>query len=301
MKLYEAERYLKKQLASIYEDAEAANITALALEHLTGFTRSEQLMKKEEMLTKEQSRLLEQAAGRLLQHEPIQYLMQKAWFYGLELYVDQDVLIPRPETEELVDWIIKDTRQSKPEVFDKQSTGADLTTNLKILDAGTGSGCIALALKKNMPRAEVWGCDISDRALNVARRNGSELNIRVDFQSVDFLDLAQQKHLPSVDILVSNPPYIPKKDKAQMRPNVLNYEPHTALFVPDEDPLLFYKALLAFCGHRLHDNGLVYMELHEGLAAPVRTLFNEAGFSAELRQDMQGKNRMLKAGRISDL
>ena len=215
----------------------------------------------------------------------------------MELYVDKDVLIPRPETEELVDWIIKDVKASGKNVFTKKPGDADETTELKILDVGTGSGCIALALKKSMPLAEVWGCDISDRALNVARRNGSELNIRIDFQSVDYLDPAQQKHLPTVDILVSNPPYVPQKDKEEMRPNVLQYEPHTALFVDNNDPLVFYKALVEFGKHRLHPHGVIYMEIHENLGQDITRLFETNGYHVELRKDMQGKNRMVKAER----
>jgi release factor glutamine methyltransferase len=172
---------------------------------------------------------------------------------------------------------------------------ADQTTQLKILDVGTGSGCIALALKKAMPKAEVWGCDVSEEALNVARRNGSSLDIRVDFQGLNFLDKAQQKLLPTVDIIVSNPPYVPLKDKAEMQPNVVEYEPHTALFVPDNDPLIFYRAISQFGKKRLYENGAIYLELHEELGNAVVSLFKENGYTyAELKKDMQGKNRMVK-------
>ncbi|HEU4901540.1 MAG TPA: HemK/PrmC family methyltransferase, partial [Flavisolibacter sp.] len=170
------------------------------------------------------------------------------------------------------------------------------TTQLKILDIGTGSGCIALALKKAMPKAEVWGCDVSEEALSVARRNGADLNIRVDFQGINFLDFAQQKLLPTFDIIVSNPPYIPLRDKETMRPNVLNHEPHTALFVPNDDALLFYKAIAQFAKKRLYATGVVYVEIHEDLAKDVVTLFNNEGFQhVEVKKDMQGKERMVKA------
>ncbi|HEY0354697.1 MAG TPA: peptide chain release factor N(5)-glutamine methyltransferase [Flavisolibacter sp.] len=297
MKLFEAERQIRTRLENIYDEAEAANIAALAIEHLTGLSASNRLLKKEKELSNSQTIELEKIISRLTGHEPIQYIMNKCWFYGLELYVDKDVLIPRPETEELVDWIIKDVKASGKNVFAKKPGAADETTELKILDVGTGSGCIALALKRTMPLAEVWGCDISDRALNVARRNGSELNIRVDFQSVDYLDPAQQKHLPTVDILVSNPPYVPQKDKEEMRPNVLQYEPHTALFVDNNDPLVFYKALVEFGKHRLYPHGVIYMEIHENLGQDITRLFETNGYQVELRKDMQGKNRMVKAGR----
>ena len=295
MKLYEAEQHLKNELKGIYDDQEAANIADLAIEHITQLKRKDRLFKKEEILLQEQIEQLHRTIERLKNSEPVQYIMNKAWFYGLELYVDNDVLIPRPETEELVEWIIKDVKAKGLNVFDKKQTDADVTTQLKIIDVATGSGCIALALKNKMPKAEVWGCDISDRALNVARRNGSELDIRVDFQSVDFLDRAQQKHLPSVDIIVSNPPYVPLKDKNDMRPNVLQYEPHLALFVDDDDPMLFYKALLDFGKHRLHTGGAFYMEVHEDLAQQVKKLFEIEGYQTEIKKDMQGKERMVKA------
>lgn len=292
MKLREAEQYAKDQLAGIYEASEAATITDWLMEHITHLSRSQRLSGRDADF--ENSEQLDGYLQRLLQHEPVQYVLNKAWFQDMKLYVDKNVLIPRPETEELVEWIIGDVKTSRPEVFER-GPGADLTTALKILDVGTGSGCIALALKKRMPRAEVWGCDDSDAALNVARRNGSELDIRVDFQGVNFLDRAQQKLLPSVDIIVSNPPYIPFRDRGDMKPNVVNFEPHMALFVPDEDALVFYKALADFAGHRLHPGGSIYMEIHENLAEEVRRLFEAEGFSIEVRKDMQGKERMVKA------
>ncbi|RYZ24190.1 MAG: peptide chain release factor N(5)-glutamine methyltransferase [Chitinophagaceae bacterium] len=295
MKNGEAEAWLRNRLETIYDPAESAAIAAVALEHVTGSARGERALRREEPLTPEEAAKLEETVKRLLNQEPIQYISGKAWFYGLELYVDPSVLIPRPETEELVDWIVKDLLELGLPVFDKKDTEADVTSLLKILDVGTGSGCIALALKSKMPRAEVWGCDLSEEALNVARRNGSGNNIRVDFQGVDFLDEAQQRLLPSVDVLVSNPPYIPLKDKATMHANVLNWEPHTALFVPDNDALLFYRAIAAFAKKRLHPGGCIYLEIHEDLGDAVTQLFTEEGYPAvEVRKDMQGKDRMVR-------
>jgi release factor glutamine methyltransferase len=295
MKLYEAEQYIKKQLQDIYEEQEAATIAGLAIEHVTGFSKAQRVSKKEDALSSTQIDQLHKNLLRLKNHEPIQYIMNKAWFYGMELYVNNNVLIPRPETEELVKWVVDDVKASGKDVFEKKAMEADETTQLKILDVGTGSGCIALALKKQMQRAEVWGCDISEEALNVARRNGSTLNIRVDFQGLDFLDEAQQKLLPTVDVIVSNPPYVPLKDKMQMHPNVVEHEPHTALFVPDNDALIFYKALAQFAKKRLYENGSMYTEIHEDLGETVVQLFKANGYSnTELRKDMQGKNRMIR-------
>ena len=295
MKIGEAEKHVKNQLERLYDAGEAESIASLAIEHITLLPKSDRLLKKEELLSANQLQLLQKVLERLVQHEPIQYIMNKTWFYGMELFVDKNVLIPRPETEELVDWIINDVKASGKDVFQRRPMEADVTTQLKILDVGSGSGCIALALKKTMPKAEVWGCDVSEEALNVARRNGSALDIRIDFQGVNFLDVAQQKHLPTVDIVVSNPPYIPYNNKAQMNPNVLEHEPHTALFVPDNDALVFYKALAQFGKHRLYKNGSIYMEIHEDLGKDVAALFEREGYrSVEVRKDMQGKDRMVK-------
>ena len=148
---------------------------------------------------------------------------------------------------------------------------------------------------KFMPKAEVWGCDVSEDALNVARRNGSGLDIRVDFQGLNFLDTEQQKQLPTVNILVSNPPYIPFRDKDQMHRNVVEHEPHLALFVANEDPLIFYRALANFGKHRLYENGTIYLEIHEDLGQQVEQLFKEQGYQqVQLKKDMQGKTRMVK-------
>lgn len=296
MNVGEAEKYIREGLKGIYDEGESSNIGLLVLEECTGLSPAVLRLNRNILLPAEQETKLHTILHRLQRHEPIQYILSKAWFYGMELYVDKAVLIPRPETEELVAWIVNEVKATTRSSFEQKPADADATSQLKILDVGTGSGCIALALKKALPRAEVWGCDVSEEALNVARRNGAALNIRVDFQGVNFLDEAQQKFLPTVDILVSNPPYVPLKDKASMQLNVLDYEPHTALFVPDNDPLLFYKALAQFAKRRLYQTGSVYAEIHEDLGKSVVDLFKQEGLSAlELKNDMQGKNRMIKA------
>ncbi|MGZ8538274.1 MAG: peptide chain release factor N(5)-glutamine methyltransferase [Flavisolibacter sp.] len=295
MNTAEAERLIREQLIGIYEGDEASNIANLSIEFISGFTKTERLFDKESELNDDQVGKLHTLIKRLRTHEPIQYIMNKTWFYGLELYVNNSVLIPRPETEELVDWIIKDVKASGKDVFIRKPTDADETTKMKILDIGTGSGCIALSLKKTMPLAEVWGCDNSDDALLIARRNGSTLDIRVDFQGLDFLDETQQRQLPTVDIIVSNPPYIPDNNKSNMHANVLNYEPHNALFVPDDDALIFYRSIAAFAKKRLYPGGSIYLEIHEDLGKDVLTLFEKEGYKTELRNDMQGKERMVKA------
>lgn len=296
MKTGEAENWMKLQLRKLYEEGESEQIASMVLEAVTGLDKTVRMTRREEPLNVHQLHHLTEIEQRLQQHEPVQYILGEAWFADMKLFVDKSVLIPRPETEELVEWIIKDVKAKGLNVFEKGATEADQTTMLKILDVGTGSGCIALALKKKMPKAEVWGCDISEEALNIARRNGSSLEIRVDFQGADFLDEAQHQLLPSVDIVVSNPPYVPEKDKETMHPNVLQYEPHTALFVPNDDTLIFYRALAQFGKKRLHHGGNIYMEIHESLGKEVADLFTAEGYKEiEIKTDMQGKERMVRA------
>ena len=296
MKMNEAENWIRQQLILMYDEREATSIASMVMENVTGLTRIDRLTKKDEPLVVQQLHHLTEVVQRLGQHEPIQYVLGECFFHGLKLYVNNHVLIPRPETEELVEWIINDVKTSGKNVFQRKEGEADETTQLKVLDVGTGSGCIALALKKAMPKAEVWGCDVSDEALNVARRNGAQLDIRVDFQGINFLDESQQRSLPTVDIIVSNPPYVPEKDKATMRPNVLAHEPHTALFVPDDDALIFYKTLALFGHKRLYENGCIYIEISENAAKETVRIFKEAGYNnVEIKKDMQGKDRMIKA------
>ncbi|HEX2608264.1 MAG TPA: HemK family protein methyltransferase, partial [Flavisolibacter sp.] len=185
MKPAEAQKALSEALISIYDKEEAEAIAELALEALTGYERKDlRTTYRDFILDPEQEKKLDSYKERLLLHEPIQYVTGKAWFYGMELYVDPSVLIPRPETEELVDWIVKDLKAAYPDYTYRAAFEADKTSHLKILDIGTGSGCIALGIKKAIPVAEVWGCDCSEAALAIARRNSATLDIRVDFQGV---------------------------------------------------------------------------------------------------------------------
>jgi release factor glutamine methyltransferase len=282
MTVEEARKEINHSIAPIYEKGEADNITEIVMEHITRWSRPERILNKEIPLSLTQRNLLAQIILRLQQHEPIQYLINEAWFAGMIFYVDKNVLIPRPETEELLDWIVKDHRQQ--------------TTHKKILDIGTGSGCIAITLKNRILNAEIWACDVSDEALNVARMNADALNATIDFVPLDFLDADQRKQLPHTDIIVSNPPYIPQKDKNDMKKNVLEFEPATALFVPDDDSLVFYKAIADFGKEKLNKKGSIYVEIHENIGEQVKNLFQSKNYSSvELRKDLQGKDRMIKA------
>ncbi len=286
MTLHDAQQQLLFQLYSIYDNSESQQITDRVMEHLTGWTRIDRVMNKMLPLLPEQIDTLQQLTNELLQHRPLQYVLKEAWFAGLLLYVDERVLIPRPETEELVDWMIKDIRS------EQNNKGSS------ILDIGTGSGCIALGLKKHLPYCEVHACDVSEGALEVARKNAADNHLAVQFHWLNILMEEEYQRLPFFDHTVSNPPYIPLRDKNSMYPNVLEYEPHLALFVDNNDPLLFYRAIVNFSGTNLKKEGVIYIEIHEALAQPVQDLLKQEGFlQIEIRKDMQGKERMVKARR----
>lgn len=285
MTVQEATYFVLNQLRTIYDDSEASSITDWIMENVTGSKKTERMLYKNAALTANEKTQVKKYVERLLQHEPIQYVLNESWFCGLKFYVDKNVLIPRPETEELVEWIVTDYKSP--------------FNDLKILDIGTGSGCIPISLKLKLKKAEIWSCDISEEALLVAKRNATTLGVDVKFLHLDFLDKDQWKQFPSFDIIVSNPPYIPQKDAAQMQPNVLQYEPSTALFVPDNDSLIFYKAIAEFGKKHLNKGGAIYMEIHEDLGGSVANLFQSNGYTAEIKKDMQGKDRMVKAGFIN--
>jgi release factor glutamine methyltransferase len=222
-------------------------------------------------------------------HKPVQYVLHEAWFAGMKLYVDERVLIPRPETEELVEWVVQEVRTEGQDM----DTAAHPTVN--ILDIGTGSGCIPIALKKKFPDSNVYGSDISRQGLEVARKNAVDQKIHIEFILSNILDNAAWDSLPAVDIIVSNPPYVLQADKASMRPNVLQFEPHQALFTTNDDPLQFYKAIGAFAKSKLLPKGKIFVEIHEELGQAVKDLFMSDGFaSAEIKKDMQGKDRMVQ-------
>jgi release factor glutamine methyltransferase len=281
MTIKEAARQLNDRLRSIYDEGESGAIADLVIEHLTATARNSQVFHQEKNLSTAQEQQLKHYTERLLRHEPVQYVLNEAWFCGFRFYVDKNVLVPRPETEELVDWVISDCRFP--------------VDRLSILDIGTGSGCIPITLKRKLRKAEVVGCDISEAALDVARKNASSLGADVKFVLLDFLDRGKRERLASFDIITSNPPYVPAKDKAQMPRNVVDYEPPGALFVPDDDALVFYKAIAEFGKNHLNPGGIVYAEIHEHLSQQVSLHFRSIGYNVLVKKDMQGKERMIKA------
>ncbi|HEY4208191.1 MAG TPA: peptide chain release factor N(5)-glutamine methyltransferase [Puia sp.] len=287
MDIQQAQRELVARLTPLYGEREAAHIGDLVMENITGKRKIDRLLNKDTMLTPFQTDVFHQYIFGLTKHQPVQYVLRESWFCGMKFYVDHHVLIPRPETEELVEWVA---------VESADRTNGFSATPLSILDVGTGSGCIAISLKKKLPAALVHACDISPDALSVARRNAASLRADIDFRLVDILDSRQREYLPALDLIVSNPPYIPFKDKSTMSPHVVDHEPHLALFVKDEDPVVFYQAIAQLGKERLSSTGVLYAEIHEDLAAPVTEAFKKAGYhDIVVRQDFQGKDRMIKA------
>jgi len=265
------------QLYEQYDDHEAANIADLVVENVTGWKRIDRVINKEVKF----SSLMEDQLNKYLQelstHKPVQYVLHEAWFAGMKLYVNEHVLIPRPETEELADMAVKES----------------LNKSITILDIGTGSGCIAIAIKRKLPKADVYAIDVSEEALKVAKKNAIENNVMVNFFLSDILDETKWTSLPLFDLIVSNPPYIPITEKYKMHDNVTKFEPHLALFVSNEDPLIFYKAIARFAKKKLSPNGKILAEIHEDFATQVAEVFN--AFKTEIIKDMQGKDRILKA------
>ena len=297
MTFYEAQQQLQTTLIELYDDREAANIADWVMEHVTGLRKIDRIMHKQSPLAADKVARLQAYTQELLTHKPVQYVLHEAWFCGMPFYVDEQVLIPRPETEELVDWIVSDVGRKEVEAGSKKyevgKTAA--TPQFRILDIGTGSGCIPVSLKKKLPQAEVFACDVSEGALAVAARNAAAQQTAINFLQVDFLDTESWSALPEVDIIVSNPPYIPERDKQTMLQNVLAYEPHLALFVPDNDALVFYEAIASFAQRTLPEHGCVFVEIHEDLGQQTKELFESKGFSVEVKKDFQGKNRMVRA------
>ena len=284
-----AYQHLAAKLCDIYEPREAANIADMIIEHVTGQRKIDRITFKGFSINPEQQKLLAKFTDELIAHKPIQYVIGEAWFMGMKLRVNENVLIPRPETEELVDWIIKDIQLEEPK-------------SLSLLDIGTGSGCIPISVKKNVPEISASAVDISEEALQLASINAIEQHVLVDFIHLDVLNEKEWVQLSKYDIIVSNPPYIKKSESILMNKNVLGYEPHIALFVPDEDAVLFYKSIAKFGLHHLKENGTVYVEINEASGDLVVQLFRENGYQEiELKKDMQGKDRMVKSRKPSTI
>ncbi|WP_139924979.1 peptide chain release factor N(5)-glutamine methyltransferase [Hymenobacter sp. DG01] len=272
--------HLAAELATLYPAPEAEAIAGQVLEHLLQLTPLQRRMQAAEPVPTDVLAALEPLQARLLRHEPLQYVLGQAHFAGLELEVTPATLIPRPETEELVALIAEEQRHR---------------SGLRVLDVGTGSGCIPLALAQQLASPHLTAVDISAEALSVARRNAATYGVTVDFQQVDILQEEPRLQAP-LQILVSNPPYVLEQERPLMRPNVLDYEPATALFVPNHNPLLFYRRIAGLGCRLLESGGTVYFEINEQFAAETLAMLQGLGYQApEAQLDLFGKARLVRA------
>ena len=272
----------KQALSAGYPSEEVESFFFRLGEAFLGMKRIDLTLYKEKELSAEQLNLFEDALARLQKNEPLQYILGETEFYGYPFKVNPSVLIPRPETEELVEWIIKDCKQKHPE-----------NRPIKILDIGTGSGCIAVTLAKELPFAQVVAIDVSEKALITAKQNATLNKVSVDFVKQDVIKL--EEFSEAFDIIVSNPPYVRELEKAEILANVLENEPHQALFVKDNDPLLFYRKISMLADKNLQPDGSLYFEINQYLGEETSILLEKFGFSEIiLRRDLFGKDRMLK-------
>ncbi len=275
---------LKNKLQPLYDEREAVAIAHEVLYWITELDKYSRLMEKDTIFTEAQQEEYDKALEKLNKGVPLQYVTGRAWFMGREYFVNNNVLIPRPETEELVQWIISDNRGK---------------TGVQVLDIGTGSGCIPISLNLELPASWVDACDISTDALVVAEKNADNLGAGIQFEHIDFLKQDERNKLGNYDVIVSNPPYIPAADAAAMHTNVKDHEPSIALFVPDEDALVFYKAIADFGKEHLNINGYIYCELDTAHAFECKALFEEEGYeNVEIRKDMNDSWRMLRVGKL---
>ena len=280
MKIKEYKGDFIKALLPFYDEMEAESFFYLLLENKHQLRRIDLALDVDSVFSENEILNWNAILEKLKIQIPIQYIIGTTHFYGLEFFVDENVLIPRPETEELVDWIVKlNSKLSKKK-------------NLKILDIGTGSGCIAVSLAKNIPNSEVFAIDVSENALAIAKKNAILNKVPVTFLHKNILktkDLSQK-----FDIIVSNPPYVRNLEKAEIKPNVLDNEPHLALFVPDNDPLIFYKKIAELAAANLNPNGQLFFEINQYLGKETQELLESIGLkNIELRKDIYGNDRMI--------
>ncbi len=272
---------IKKMLAGYYPDAEASALAKMLLVEVLHFSTLELFGGKDKEVFKKDLDVLYEMSRRLQNQEPIQYIIGRETFCGMPFVVNRHVLIPRPETQDLVGWIIEEVQQTNP---------------CRLLDMGTGSGCVAISLAKKLPHAQVEAWDISGEALQVARQNALNNQVKVDFHQQDILSASPG--IAEWNVIVSNPPYITNKEKAEMEANVLNWEPHTALFVPDQDPLLFYRRIAQLGMNMLVKGGALYFEINRAYGTETIAMLQALGYeNIIIRKDRFNNERMIKATR----
>lgn len=279
MNYSQIKKIFHQQLKEIYIENEIDSLFFIALEYVTSISKIEYILQKEEEISEEKLIELKFILEELTKNKPIQYITKNAYFYGLNFYVNEKVLIPRQETNELVDWVLMSVTHSKP---------------IKILDIGTGSGCIAITLKKNLPLSEVFAIDISNEVIQVAQKNANDNEVEINFLQKNILEINDLKS--NFDIIISNPPYVRELEKLEMAPNVLDNEPHLALFVPDNNPLLFYEKITEIALKNLTEDGMLFFEINQYLSAETKKMIENKGFkNVTLRKDLQENYRMILA------
>ena len=272
-------RYFDEQLTEYYPEREVKALARLTFSHHLNYSTTDLVLKSEEGLSESEMLLLMSVVKDLKKQRPIQYILGTTEFYGLEFTVNPSVLIPRPETEELVAWILEIMK-----TYPNQKAN--------VLDLGTGSGCIAVTLAHHLPLARVVGLDVSEEALQLARANAEQNQAKVEFLHRDILTMAQIGIGSGLDVMVSNPPYVRESEKDEMQPNVLDYEPNIALFVPDDDALIFYRRIKEIALKELVPGGHLFFEINEALGESVLSLFSDAFIENELKTDLSGRVRM---------
>tara|TARA_B100000768_G_scaffold181355_1_gene204008 strand:+ start:13201 stop:14049 length:849 start_codon:yes stop_codon:yes gene_type:complete len=281
MQLKSLQNFFQNGLIGYYPKEEINAFFYRICEQHLNYKRIDVSLKSETLITPETFEYFETLISRLLTYEPIQYILGTTSFFGLEFKVDTNVLIPRPETEELVAWILKQADSSQP---------------LKILDIGSGSGCIAVSLAKHFPNADVYALDVSPAALEMAQYNAQQNGVQLNGIQANVLEWENTEL--QFDIIVSNPPYVRESEKERMAPNVLEHEPHLALFVENNNPLVFYQAIVALSKQALKKQGLLYFEINEYLGEETKALFSSDDFeNVQLKTDVFGKNRMMRASK----
>lgn len=279
----QVQQHIRASINAAYPEPEANSIAQLVLEHVLQKDRVQLTLAQQEQVQPEQQEQVRQIIERLQQQEPVQYVLGTAHFFGLELQVDERVLIPRPETEELVDLVLREHKGQQ---------------GLQVLDICAGSGCIPLALAANLANANVYGLEVSEGALEVARANAGRYELPVKWLQADIFNPVPIISPGSLDVITSNPPYVLEEEKAYMRENVLAHEPHLALFVPNSDPLKYYRRITTVAQQLLKNGGTLYFEINERYGQAVRELLLEAGFTqAVVHQDMFGKDRIVRGTR----
>ena len=279
MTLLQLKKHFFSQLSKVYDEEERTVFFQILAEYKLGLHRAELALYPDIVIEKENLYFFQNAIERLTKNEPIQYITGEAFCYNSLFKVNKNVLIPRPETEELIDWIIHENKGK---------------AHLKILDIGTGSGCIAINLAKNLPHSEVWGLDISAEALKIARENAQQNGVALHFLQADINNFKTPEI--AFDLIVSNPPYVRISEKKNIQKNVLNFEPEIALFVPDDAALILYEKIAAFALTIQHSKPIVYLEINQYLGKETQQLFLDKGFdSVLLKKDFLGNNRFIKA------